>query len=215
MASKSKRVTFLHKPSEKKENSTIGPKVKVRNHCLNALGSSKPMILDVFCAHGEMWINAYHRTPHYLGLDLKQFDDERRTVVCNNARYLRCDGNLSRFDVFDLDAYGSPALQLATICQRIGPLKKPVAVAITEGCGYAAAMNSLPVGLLAYLGLKKQRGTSFEKDNRKELIKLLVQRSADACRAVVKDFMFLETARQGGNSMIYCGYVMEPRSSKV
>lgn len=209
MASRSKRVTFLSKKTKPAHNSTIAEKVKVRQHAVEKLGVEEPMVLDLYAGPGLMWKKAYGETSRYLGLDQEQYDDKRRTIVCNNQRYLRTDRALDRFDIFDLDAYGSCAYQLATLAEMLKPLRKPIAVVLTDGCGFNSKMSSQPMGMLKYLGLKKIRG-SFEKDHRHTFVKMMIQRTAERMTAAVRDCLFCEAKPSGGNSMYYISYVLEP-----
>lgn len=209
MGSKSRRLTFSKKPKQH-ENSAPTKKAEIRREICKLMQKKNPAILDVFCADGEMWRLAYNSTENYIGLDLNQYDDPRSTFVCDNVRYLRNDTNLSRFDLFDIDAFGSPAQSFATICERLGPIEEEKAFVLTDGCGFASKMNSLPGGMLRYLGLEKMAGTAFQKDNRAQLLQALVLKCAARCSATIANSRIVETKPKGGNTMIYAAFIFKP-----
>lgn len=65
-------------------------------------------VLDAFCGTGEMWSAVWRQADYYAGCDARDWDfTGPPRFVCNNEILLRSI-DLGQFNVFDLDAYGSP-----------------------------------------------------------------------------------------------------------
>lgn len=165
------------------ESSAAGAKIELRRWLVEQLGG-KPRVLDCFCAGGEMWRKAYRETKRYLGLDKRQHDDARATIVCDSRRYLRhADAKLDGWDIFDLDAFGSPLEHLAIICSRI--LVEPgrrLGFVLTDGTGFNAAMNPTNRGLLAFVGVARHDKASVQHDYQGEIFEMGVRKALSLAR---------------------------------
>lgn len=140
-------------------------KVELRQWLLSQIPNVS--ILDCFCGEGAMWELAYGSPiENYLGLDTTQYDDDRMTIVCDNRRYLRhVQVDLSQYNLFDLDAPGSAAEQLAIICDRIKSTPvECVGFAITQSI-LPAKLNRIPSDVLNRAEFSKHYGTSVQGDN--------------------------------------------------
>jgi hypothetical protein len=190
-------------------SSSVEDKVILRHEMIALLGVDDPKILDVYAGPGTMWDKAYGRTKNYLGLDKEMFKDERRMIVCDNARYLRNCSTLDSFDVFDLDAYGSPFEPLAIICDRITwTQKKRIAVFITDGQGgRAAVFSQLEDKLLKFVGMNRHQGTNVQFKNRDNIIASAIVKCAEIAGAkIIKTVCYGKTAPP---QMRYIGFVLE------
>ncbi|NUQ75107.1 MAG: hypothetical protein HUU21_16275 [Polyangiaceae bacterium] len=162
-------------------NTALTAKVELRRWLvseLRARNGRDPMILDCFCAAGMLWDRAYDRTPNYLGLDIRQSDDTRRTIVTDCRRYLRhADVKLEAFDLFDLDAFGSPLEPFAIICNRLRlEPGKVVGFCLTDGTGYASRMSNLPTGLLEYVGAKRHKSSLVQSNYRDQILAMAIDK---------------------------------------
>lgn len=197
-------------------NSALSVKVGMRRWMVEQLGGH-PMILDCFCAGGMLWDRAYDRTSSYVGLDLRQFNDERRTIVTDSLRYLRhADANLDQFDLFDLDAYGSPMEHLAAICQRIQrPKGKRVGFILTDGTAFNSRMNGTNHGLLHYIGVSSHERARVQADYHSDIIAMGITKALRTAGLTSVETRKAEnTAHSGGNQgmgggMIYIGILAE------
>lgn len=181
----------------------------LRKDLIARLGRENPRILDAYCGPGTMWRRAYAETTNYLGLDRTPYDDERRTIVCDDTRFLRLRGlDLDQFDIFDLDAFGSPAYPLAIICRRLRWTRvQSVGVLLTDGTGFNAKMNSVGSSLLRYIGLERHRGATIHHEHRADVLSMLIRRTCAEAGAVPLDVR--RTSKQNkGNEMWYVSYVM-------
>ncbi|MCJ7633676.1 hypothetical protein MUP77_14960 [Candidatus Bathyarchaeota archaeon] len=88
-------------------------------------------VLDCFCGSGEMYQLAYvGRVKSYLGLDKQNIHAPKLCMLINNLSYL-AGSDLSIFNTFDLDDYGSPWRQFYLILKREKP--RPITVYMTDG----------------------------------------------------------------------------------
>lgn len=190
-------------------NSATGAKVELRRWLVEQLGG-RPRVLDCFCASGSMWRRVYGPAGcDYLGLDLRQFDDARRTIVCDSLRYLRhADARLDEFDLFDLDAFGSPMQHLVAICRRIRPSPgRRVGFAITDGTGFNAKMNGSASGLLAYVGIGRHAGTRVQTQERDSILRACVRKAL--AEAGLVPVLGRWEERRGGSEMRYAAVTAE------
>lgn len=156
-----------------------------------------------------LWERAYDKTKNYLGLDKRQFDDERRTIVCDSARFLRHqDVRLAQWDLFDLDAFGSPLEHLAILGHRlrVEPGRR-VGICLTDGTGFNSKMNGTPHGLLRYVGLNPHKGTRVQADYREEVFGLAVTKAIRTARLTV--IQGKESKKTGGSEMRYTALLCE------
>lgn len=91
----------------------------------------KAMVLDLFCGTGEMYRAAYKdRAGNYQGVDKKQIHDPAICVLMNNEAFI-AQRNIDTYNVFDLDAYGTPWKQMYLLLRK---LKRSDAVLfVTDG----------------------------------------------------------------------------------
>lgn len=103
-------------PRPKRDNAHHAAKVEIRNHVLTNL-EREAVVFDAFAGTGKMFESVWHAAAGYVGCDETWHRDDRRCFVCDNRRVLRCI-DLKPFNVFDLDAYGSPWEQAIIIATR-------------------------------------------------------------------------------------------------
>jgi len=193
-------------------NSSFEDKIKVRKHVLNALDVENPMVLDVYCAKGEMWKDAYNKTKNYVGLDLERFDDERNTVVCDNTRYLRM-ADLDQFDIFDLDAFGSPFNCLAIIAHRLTwKNKDKVGIVLTDGTGLNSRLNAMNREFLNWIGAKAHMQSKVQMNHREDFIVAGILKAAEICQAHITDLIVAYKNKK--SQMRYISYVMHKKHTK-
>lgn len=199
-------------------NSALSAKVELRRWLrseVHRANGEEPMILDCFCAAGMLWEKAYEKTSRYLGLDLRQFDDERRTIVTDCTRFLRhVDVRLETFNLFDLDAFGSPFEPFAIICERLKLAPgRVVGFALTDGTGYAARMGNLPRGLLDYVGMQRHRSSQVQSMFRDQIMAMGIAKALRTAGLVEIERRGAKLdARQGAAEMRYIGILARKQS---
>lgn len=203
------RIKKFSKAPVKHHNSALTAKVQLRRWLVEKLGG-RPRVLDCFCAAGMLWDRAYDKTPNYLGLDIRQFNDVRRTIVCDSRRYLRhADAKLEQFDLFDLDAFGSPMEHLAIICHRLKlePGRK-VGFMLTDGTGFNSKMNGTPHGLLHYAGVSGHARSRVQADYRDDIAGMVVSKALKVAKLKTLEAKRAEVG-DGGAGMRYSAILAE------
>lgn len=135
---------------------TFRAKVEIRERVLESLGASNAAVFDAFAGEGQMHRAVWRRAAAYVGCDQVWYRDERTAFVADNRRVLRAI-DLAPFNIFDLDAYGSPWEQALIVAAR-RPLAsgEKVGVVLTEGSGLAIKMGNLPGALAMITGIRAQ-----------------------------------------------------------
>jgi len=111
------RAAWRKAPASKVHNSAGSPKIELRRRVLEHVKPAR--VLDVFCGpEGLMWAEAWREAESYVGIDrVWKPEDERRRFVGDNLRILRAI-DLAPFNVFDLDAFGSPWKHAVILAER-------------------------------------------------------------------------------------------------
>lgn len=150
-----KFATLLAKPS-KTNNAPAAhaAKVQIRRNVLAEMGPESARIFDAFAGDGAMWRSVWKEGAAYVGCDLKWYRDERLAYVADNRRVMRAI-DLSAFNCYDLDSYGSPWTQVAILVAR--RLVKPgevLGLVLTEGSGLKLKFGGYPDALRHFANLK-------------------------------------------------------------
>lgn len=127
-------------------------KIRMRRNVLESVEPAR--VFDGFCGLGEMWRGAWCDAAEYLGCDERTWtpDEPHRRVVCDNKLALRAL-DLSRFNVFDFDAYGSPWDQMLILSHRRNwsPGERG-AVVLTDGSSMKLRYGQMPRSLAMLAG---------------------------------------------------------------
>lgn len=128
-------------------------KVKIRSNVLRAIGPSA-VVFDAFAGSGKMFSEVWKDAGHYTGCDLKPQRDSRLMFCADNRRVMRAI-DLSKFNVFDFDSYGSPWVQAVILAdrRRVAPGEQ-IGVILTEGAGFAYKSNIVPEAIAVLTGLR-------------------------------------------------------------
>lgn len=123
---------------------SFGDKVELRRNALDAIGAGKAVVLDCFAGSGKMHKAVWHEAKGYVGIDQRFFFDQRTAFVADNRTVLRSI-DLTPFNVFDLDAYGSPWEQAKIVAgRRIVRKGETVAIILTDGGGMRMKFGGVP-----------------------------------------------------------------------
>lgn len=113
----------------KVDNGSPRLKAEIRRRLLAEL--DEPRVCDLFCGGGEMYRRAYQGVAvEYVGVDAEKVHDPELCLRMDNRRYI-AGHDLTRFNVFDLDAYGSPWALFCRVLELAGP--GPLRVFVTDG----------------------------------------------------------------------------------
>lgn len=143
-------------PRAKQDNAHQAAKVEIRNHVLANL-DRPAIVLDAFAGAGKMFEAVWSTAAGYVGCDETWHRDARRCFVGDNRRVLRCI-DLKPFNVFDLDAYGSPWEQAIIIASR-RPLEmgERLGLVITDGTWSNYRAGIIPNALKIASGIHQVR----------------------------------------------------------
>lgn len=129
-------------------------KALIRTNVLEALGAEHARVFDAFAGAGGMYDEVWKRAAGYTGCDERWHHDSRLMFVADNRRVLRAI-DLVSFNLFDLDAYGSPWEQAIIVADRRhvagGEL---LGLVLTEGAGLFYKQNGIPVAITELTGLR-------------------------------------------------------------
>jgi hypothetical protein len=144
---------MIKAPWKAVDNTDNGVKIKIRRRLISML-NAPPSVLDCFAGEGKLYAECY-KGMAYLGLDKKKITEGRNLLNIDNLKYLR-SADLVRFNIFDLDAYGSPWHQFLIILKRrrIVPGER-IVIFLTDGLQIQARLGDLPHGLKPYCGIPK------------------------------------------------------------
>ena len=135
---------------KKTNNAKTDAKKKIRKKILSLI--SDPSVLEVYCGAGDMYWDVWHEAQSYLGIDKLKFFDKRRTI-CGDAVKAVSSIDLSEFNIFDIDAYGSPYDVLKIIIERIPRCKKQYGFVITDGISMDLRLGRICKGVRHFTGI--------------------------------------------------------------
>lgn len=141
--------------SAKSDNGRHAKKAKIELRELALSMVPRASVFDAFSGLGEMYMAVWHRADRYLGCDAREWSpaEPHRRLVADNRAALRCL-DLAAFNVFDLDAYGSPWEQAAIVAtrRRWAPGERG-AVLLTDGSDMKLRFGGrLPASIAWYVG---------------------------------------------------------------
>jgi hypothetical protein len=132
-------------------------KIQIRNSVLEAIGATDAHVFDAFAGTGVMYREVWHQAASCVGCELEGFypEDPRECYVADNCRVMRCI-DLSPFNVFDFDAYGSPWEQvyLMAVRRRVAPGER-IGMVLTEGQGMKLNMGGMSNALSVIGGVRQ------------------------------------------------------------
>jgi len=140
---------------DKKHNASpaLHAKVSMRRNVLDAIGRDRARVFDAYAGPGAMYDGAWHEAAQYTGCDEEWFRDARRVFVADNQVVLRAL-DLDAFNIFDLDAFGSP-WECATIIaarRKVQP-GELVGLCLTDGSGLRLKLSGVPHALARLAGV--------------------------------------------------------------
>lgn len=194
-----------------RRNSSVSAKIEFRKALVAKFGVEDPWILDCFCGSGVMHREAYGSTNNYLGLDLKYYNDDRRTIVCDNQRMLR-QLDLEGYDLFDLDAYGTPMTAYFLICNRFRwSLRDKIAFVMTDGSGLNAKYNNLSQELFNYIQISRHLKTRFQHEEMDTILFMAILKGVETLKGKIRDLEVIGKDHRSfsGVPLRYISFIVE------
>lgn len=186
---------------KKTDNGPKSAKKKLREIALNGIES--PSVLEFFCGAGESFRAVWHNAKNYTGVDLKAFNDERHTI-CGDAISVAKTIDVDKYNIFDLDAYGSPYTVLDILSKRIKNYNK-IAFIVTDGICIDLRMGNVCEGVQVLTGIKNRR---LARANvlHYEIIKKIVNVVAERMSGIASGFK-IATGKTGAKVKYYVFFV--------
>ena len=172
------------------------------------MGPDRASVFDAFAAAGELHKAVWHRACNYVGCDLQFCRDDRVAFVADNRRVLRCI-DLALFNLFDLDALGSPWEQAYIIAKRrqAAPGER-LGLVLTEGSGLKLKFGGMPEALAYITGVDFRHMAGMGMARGQDW---LVNRAINAIAAMMNAAVIHRWQAIGkmGSRMYYVGLVLE------
>lgn len=142
----------------KTDNAKITAKHALRSGAVSMLASQKTHVLEVFCGKGEMYEAVWSECNSYLGIDKRKFQD-KRAVLIGDAMSALLQVNCSEYNIFDIDAYGSPYECLAEIVKQLEQKNKHkrIAFCITDGVQMDLRMGNITLSMACLSGINVKK----------------------------------------------------------
>lgn len=144
------------------DNSHLGLKVSIRQKAIQSI--PRPAVLDLFCGKsGNMYQHVWYQADKYLGID-KNPHRKASTMQMDNKRAINML-DLSEYNIYDLDAYGSAYHLLRPIISATHD--GPYAIIMTDGalCNIATTVLSAEqIRMLHLRGLPRPAQTLIRQD---------------------------------------------------
>ena len=187
------------------DNTDRGEKVTIRHRLLSMI--ENPSVLECYAGEGKIYQACYHGLP-YLGIDSKPIRDGRPLITIDNRKYLR-SADLTPFNVFDLDAYGSPWHQFLIILRRrcLSPRER-IAVALTDGLDFKMRMSGLPDGMRPLLNIPPRMNIPCLNAHHEFIAKLIVKKATAQAGLFVELFLSAQNPR---GDVYYFGLIISKK----
>ena len=192
--------------SGKSDNTSLGLKLKLRRHFLSKYhsGDTALRVFDACMGEGEIWkpLLAEYPITRYWGVDKKPAEGR---LALDSARVLAQPG--WKFDVIDVDTYGSPWTHWRGILQNGYP--QPLTVFLTVGG--AGGMKPVDYAALHMLGLAPIMAYIPNS-----IRWSLNEQAIDHClsKLYLYDYKPLEVLRAAQGNAIYFGLRIIPTEAK-
>jgi len=185
----------------KTNNAKTSIKDLIRRDMLLSVDS--PNVLEVFCGSGEMYEKVWHKANKYTGIDkVKQFD--KRHTICGDAQKAITIVDLNEYNIFDIDAYGSPYEILDYITRQILN-QNVIGFVLTDGTNMDLRLGRVCKGLRSMAGIKNQilkRASSIHND----IISLVVAETEKRLNGKASRFQL--AVGRTGSAMRYYSFII-------
>ena len=100
----------------KTDNGKTNLKIDIRKRLIGKIDD--PRVIEFCCGSGVMFRNVWSDANDYLGIDKKKFFDDRKTI-CGDAKKSISMIDVCKYNIYDVDTYGSPYEILYEIVNRL------------------------------------------------------------------------------------------------
>ena len=132
----------------KTNNAKTNAKKELRQSVFSEISNQK--VIEVFCGSGEMYHAVWKDAEKYTGIDKVKFFDERHTICGDAEKAIRLI-NINDYNIFDIDAYGSPYEILNYIIDKIDDSNRKIGFVITDGINMDLKLGRVCLGLRRFV----------------------------------------------------------------
>lgn len=145
----------MAKPKRGVENSTgaaTATKKRLRKRALAWIGAKDARVFEAFAGSGAMWRAVWRDAAECIGSDVRPVYDPARALYVENCQRVMRAIDMSRFNIVDLDAFGSPwpAAFVLSARRTLAPGERFVLIT-TDGGRINAKLASRIEGVMAHL----------------------------------------------------------------
>ena len=133
----------------KTNNAKTDAKQKLRESVFLNMKNSN--VLEVYCGSGEMYNAVWYKAEKYTGIDKVKFFDKRHTICGDAEKAIRLV-DINDYNIFDIDAYGSPYEILDYIVGKIDLKNKKIGFVVTDGVNMDLKLGRVCKGLRRFIG---------------------------------------------------------------
>lgn len=186
----------------KTNNAKTNAKQKLRESIFDNIKDCS--VLEVYCGSGEMYKAVWCKAQKYTGIDKVKYFDERHTICGDAEKAIRLV-DVNAYNVFDVDAYGSPYEILDFIVKKIDQTHKKIGFVITDGVNMDLKLGRVCKGLRYFVGYDfhiAKRANVLHDD----FIKIVIDKIADTLKGNIQNLLIAQGVT--GSSMRYYSFVV-------
>jgi len=146
----------------KTNNAKISAKKDLRNEIIRCAEISN--VIEVYCGKGEMFDLVWNKSDSYIGIDKVKFFDKRNTI-CGDAVSCLKQIDVTKYNIFDIDAYGSPYECISEIVRQLEASKNndKLYFCVTDGLQIDMRMGRVSKFMAELSGVNSRRISKAHK----------------------------------------------------
>ena len=186
----------------KTNNAKTDAKQKLRESVFLNMKNSN--VLEVYCGSGEMYNAVWYKAEKYTGIDKVKFFDKRHTICGDAEKAIRLV-DINDYNIFDIDAYGSPYEILDYIVGKIDLKNKKIGFVVTDGVDMDLKLGRVCKGLRRFIGYDfhiAKRANVLHDD----FIKIVIDKIAEKLKGKVENLLIAQGVT--GAAMRYYSFVI-------
>jgi tRNA G26 N,N-dimethylase Trm1 len=186
----------------KTNNAKTDAKQKLRESVFLNMKNSN--VLEVYCGSGEMYNAVWYKAEKYTGIDKVKFFDKRHTICGDAEKAIRLV-DINDYNIFDIDAYGSPYEILDYIVGKIDLKNKKIGFVVTDGVNMDLKLGRVCKGLRRFIGYDfhiAKRANVLHDD----FIKIVIDKIASRLKGKVENLLIAQGVT--GAAMRYYSFVI-------
>jgi len=188
------------------DNSNLTAKIALRNHFLR-LVKRPANVLECFAGVKRELYHACYESDNVTGLDIKSSD---KTIKIDNKKFI-ASADLSKYNFFDLDAYGSPYELLLNIFNHRSGIDGEFVAILTDGMWLRFSVNNQGSNFHQTI-IANRSGIKIPALGRHQefIIKLTLKTLSDKYGI---DITECKVVQEDDNRMFYIGMLCSPKNN--